>query len=163
MSPTQPETPNDRAAFARRSRRRRGGTWTMLLPGGHKLQPERNWLVRIARRIVAVTPEFKGEPFLVRRDGRWNATPLLLALIAVEATDIVFAVDSAPAVLAITRATFIACSRMCVRGASCEQQRWHPSSPREKRGAAASRADKNLRLECGPTNNKPSSQRVESS
>jgi tellurite resistance protein TerC len=82
----------------------------MLLPGGHKLQPERNWLVRIARKIVAVTPEFKGERLLVRRDGRWNATPLLLALIAVEATDIVFAVDSVPAVLAITRDTFIAYS-----------------------------------------------------
>jgi tellurite resistance protein TerC len=82
----------------------------MLLPGGHKVRPERNWLVRIARRIVAVTPEFEGERFLVRRDGRWNATPLLLALIAVEATDIVFAVDSVPAVLAITRDTFIAYS-----------------------------------------------------
>jgi hypothetical protein len=135
----------------------------MLLPGGHKLQPERNWLVRIARKIVAVTPEFKGERFLVRRDGRWNATPLLLALIAVEATDIVFAVDSVPAVLAITRDTFIAYSRMCVRGASCEQQRRHPSSPREKRGAAASCEDENLRLARGPTDNWPSSQRGESS
>ena len=82
----------------------------MLVPGGHKLQPERNWLVRIARRIVAVTPEFKGERFFVRTDGAWKATPLLLALIAVEATDIVFAVDSVPAVLAITRDTFIAYS-----------------------------------------------------
>jgi tellurite resistance protein TerC len=82
----------------------------MLLPGGHKIQPERNWLVRIARRIVPVTPEYQGEHLFVRRGGMWNATPLLLALIAVEATDIIFAVDSVPAVLAITRDTFIAYS-----------------------------------------------------
>jgi tellurite resistance protein TerC len=82
----------------------------MLLPGGHKIRPERNWLVRIGRRIVPVTPEYEGEHLYVRRGGAWNATPLFLALIAVEATDIIFAVDSVPAVLAITRDTFIAYS-----------------------------------------------------
>ncbi|HEY0702172.1 MAG TPA: hypothetical protein VGD60_05335, partial [Candidatus Acidoferrales bacterium] len=45
--------------------------------------------------------------FFVKRNGSWNATPLLMALVAVEAMDIVFAVDSVPAVLAITRNTFI--------------------------------------------------------
>lgn len=82
----------------------------MLLPGGHKVQPERNWLVRIARRIMPVTPDFEGERFFLRRAGKWNATPLLLALIAAEATDIIFAIDSVPAVLAITRDTFVAYS-----------------------------------------------------
>jgi tellurite resistance protein TerC len=82
----------------------------MLLPEGHKVRPERNWLVRIARRLVPVTTGYEGERFFLERGGKWNATPLLLALVAVEATDIVFAVDSVPAVLAITRDTFIAYS-----------------------------------------------------
>jgi tellurite resistance protein TerC len=82
----------------------------MLLPGGHKIRPERNWLVRIVRGLVPVTTGYEGERFFLQRAGRWNATPLLLALVAVEATDILFAVDSVPAVLAITRDTFIAYS-----------------------------------------------------
>jgi tellurite resistance protein TerC len=51
--------------------------------------------------------EDEGQQFLVRKNGKWNATPLLLALVALEAMDIIFAVDSVPAVLAITRDTFI--------------------------------------------------------
>ena len=82
----------------------------MLWPGGHKIQPQRNWLVRTIRRVVPVTPEYEGIQFFARRRSKWNATPLLLALVAVEATDIIFAVDSVPAVLAITRDTFIAFS-----------------------------------------------------
>lgn len=79
----------------------------MFLPAKRKLQPERNWLVRAARRILPVLDDYDGEHFFVRREGRLNATPLFLALIAVEAMDIIFAVDSVPAVLAITRDTFI--------------------------------------------------------
>jgi tellurite resistance protein TerC len=82
----------------------------MLWPGGHKIRPERNWLVRIVRGVVPVTPGYEREHFFVQRAEKWNATPLLLALVVVEATDIVFAVDSVPAVLAITRDTFIAYS-----------------------------------------------------
>ncbi len=82
----------------------------MLWPGGHKIRPERNWLVRLVRSVVPVTPGYEREHFLVRRADQWSATPLLLALAAVEATDILFAVDSVPAVLAITRDTFIAYS-----------------------------------------------------
>ncbi len=82
----------------------------MLWPGGHKIRPERNWLVRLVRGVVPVTPGYEREHFLVRRAEKWSATPLLLALVAVEATDILFAVDSVPAVLAITRDTFIAYS-----------------------------------------------------
>jgi tellurite resistance protein TerC len=79
----------------------------MILPGERILQPEQNWLVRLARRILRVTTEYDEQRFLVKREGKWNATPLFLALVAVEAMDIVFAVDSVPAVLAITRNTFI--------------------------------------------------------
>lgn len=79
----------------------------MFLPVKRTLHPERNWLVRATRRIVPVVDELDGERFLVKREGKWNATPLFLALVAVEAMDIIFAVDSVPAVLAITRNTFI--------------------------------------------------------
>jgi tellurite resistance protein TerC len=79
----------------------------MFFPGRRATQPDRNWLVRIARRVIPFTDDSGGQSFLVRREGRWNATPLLMALIAVEAMDIIFAVDSVPAVLAITRNTFI--------------------------------------------------------
>jgi TerC family integral membrane protein len=79
----------------------------MFLPVKRALQPERNWLVRAARRILPVVDEYDGERFMVKREGKWNATSLFLALIAVEAMDIIFAVDSVPAVLAITRNTFI--------------------------------------------------------
>jgi tellurite resistance protein TerC len=79
----------------------------MFLPVKRTVHPERNWLVRAARRIMPVVDECDGERFLVKREGKWNATPLFLALVAVEAMDIIFAVDSVPAVLAITRNTFI--------------------------------------------------------
>ncbi len=79
----------------------------MLRPGKREIKPERNWLVRIARRFVPVVTEYAGDELWVKRGKKWNATPLFLALIAVEAMDIVFAVDSVPAVLAITRDTFI--------------------------------------------------------
>lgn len=79
----------------------------MFLPVKRTVHPERNWLVRAARRIMPVVDEYDGERFLVKREGKWNATPLFLALVAVEAMDIIFAVDSVPAVLAITRNTFI--------------------------------------------------------
>jgi tellurite resistance protein TerC len=78
----------------------------MFLPVKRTLHPERNWLVRTARRIMPVV-DYDGERFLVKRSGKWSATPLFLALVAVEAMDIIFAVDSVPAVLAITRNTFI--------------------------------------------------------
>ncbi|HYL68957.1 MAG TPA: TerC family protein [Candidatus Limnocylindria bacterium] len=79
----------------------------MMLPGERVIRPERNWLVRLARRFIPVLTEYEGDHFLVKRDGKWNATPLFLALVAVEAMDIIFAIDSVPAVLAITRDTFI--------------------------------------------------------
>ena len=79
----------------------------MMLPGERVIRPERNWLVRLSRRFLPVLTEYEGDRFLVKRSGKWNATPLFLALVAVEAMDIIFAIDSVPAVLAITRNTFI--------------------------------------------------------
>ena len=63
--------------------------------------------MRFARKHLRVTPTLEGEKFLVRRDGLVWATPLMLALVMVEATDLVFAVDSIPAIFAITTEPFI--------------------------------------------------------
>jgi len=79
----------------------------MLLPGERVVRPEKNWLVRLTKRLLPVVEGSPGEHFLVKQGGKWHATRLLLALVSVEAMDLVFAVDSVPAVLAITRDTFI--------------------------------------------------------
>lgn len=68
---------------------------------------ERNPVLRLVRRFVPITDGYHGSRFLVRRDGGIVATPLLLVLVVVEATDVVFAVDSIPAIFAITREPFI--------------------------------------------------------
>lgn len=82
----------------------------MLLPRKKNAYPGTNWMVRIAGRLVPASEEFDGENFWTRQDGRWTATRLFLALVTVEMADILFAVDSVPAVLAITRDGFIAFS-----------------------------------------------------
>lgn len=64
--------------------------------------PDRNPLVRLTRRILPVTSGFHGKHFFVRIDRTWHATPLLLALMAIEMSDIVFAIDSVPAIFALT-------------------------------------------------------------
>ncbi len=82
----------------------------LLFTAEPEIDVEHHWLLSGVRRFIRVTPEYEGGNFFLRRVGRWNATPLLVALVAVEAADIVFAVDSVPAVLAVTRDTFIAFS-----------------------------------------------------
>ena len=72
-----------------------------------ELHPEKNPLVRLFRRLMPVTDTYEGERFLVRRAGKWMATPLLLVLIMVESTDLVFAVDSIPAIFAVTDDPFL--------------------------------------------------------
>jgi tellurite resistance protein TerC len=67
---------------------------------------EARWLHRL-QRWVPSTPELDGDRFLTRRDGAWLATPMLIALLGIEGADIVFAVDSIPAVLAVTDDPFI--------------------------------------------------------
>ena len=79
----------------------------LLLQREQEYHPERNPLVRLFQRVVPVTTEYHGDRFTVVRAGRRYATPLLLALVAVEVTDLVFAVDSIPAIFAITTDPFI--------------------------------------------------------
>jgi tellurite resistance protein TerC len=66
------------------------------------VNPERNLVLRLSRRLLPVTETFQAGHFLVRGDGGFLATPLFIVLLVVETTDIVFALDSIPAILAIT-------------------------------------------------------------
>ena len=81
--------------------------WKMAFQHDAEVDPDRNVLVRLLRRFVPTSPEFHGGSFFVRIDGRRTATLLFVALVAVEATDLVFAVDSVAAVLAITTNTYL--------------------------------------------------------
>jgi tellurite resistance protein TerC len=71
------------------------------------VHPERNPILRIFRRFFAVTKDYSGSRFFVKENGRALATPLLVVLLVIETSDIIFAVDSIPAVLAITTDPFI--------------------------------------------------------
>jgi tellurite resistance protein TerC len=71
------------------------------------VHPERNPLFRLFQRLVPSVREFHGGRFTVREAGKLYATPLLLVLVAIEATDIVFAVDSIPAIFSVTEDPFI--------------------------------------------------------
>jgi tellurite resistance protein TerC len=71
------------------------------------LDPERNPVIRLLRRFLPITPRFHGQRFTVVENGTRYGTPLLVALVAIECTDIVFAVDSVPAIFAITREPLI--------------------------------------------------------
>ena len=71
------------------------------------LEPEKNPIVRLVRRLMPVTSDFRGSSFFVRENGRRAATPLFLVLVMVEFTDLVFAVDSIPAIFAVTRDPFL--------------------------------------------------------
>jgi tellurite resistance protein TerC len=69
--------------------------------------PEKNPAVKLARKFLPVTSHFDGGRFFIKVDGRLHATPLFIVLIVVETTDVMFAIDSIPAVIAITRNEFI--------------------------------------------------------
>lgn len=73
---------------------------------GH-VDPSRNPALRLVNRLVPSTPHLHGQRFWVRQGGRWVATPLFAVLVVVETTDIVFAVDSIPAVFAVTQEPFL--------------------------------------------------------
>jgi tellurite resistance protein TerC len=79
----------------------------MFRAGDEKIEPERNPLVRLARRFLPMTGAFEGQAFLVRPAGGLMFTPLFLVLLVVEWSDLVFAIDSIPAIFAITRDPFI--------------------------------------------------------
>jgi tellurite resistance protein TerC len=79
----------------------------LLFAGDDKIEPEKNPAVLLVRRFMKVTPEYQGQRFFIRKDGKLWATPLFLVLVVVETTDVIFAVDSIPAIFAITLDPFI--------------------------------------------------------
>lgn len=72
-----------------------------------EVAPEKNFVVRLARKFFPVAPHFDGEKFCTQWNGRMALTPLALTLVMVETMDLVFAVDSIPAIFAVTRDPFI--------------------------------------------------------
>jgi tellurite resistance protein TerC len=79
----------------------------MFLQGDEKLEPNRNPVVRLFERWVPMTREYHGQRFMIRTNGQTRATLLLLVLIVIETTDVIFAVDSIPAIFAVTQDSFI--------------------------------------------------------
>jgi tellurite resistance protein TerC len=75
----------------------------MLRSPDRKVDPEHNRLLRMFRQMMPVTPRLHGQRFFVRMEERWHATPLFVALLFLEMSDVVFAVDSVPAIFAISR------------------------------------------------------------
>lgn len=79
----------------------------MAMQKGEALDPEANPVVRLFKRFFPVTERYEGEAFFVRREGKAMATPLFVVLLLVETSDLIFAVDSIPAIFAVTRDPFI--------------------------------------------------------
>jgi tellurite resistance protein TerC len=84
----------------------------MAFKGGEEIDPEHNPVLRLVRRFTPVTHGYRGQHFFVRETGpegvvRWVATPLFVVLVLVETTDLVFAVDSIPAIFGVTQDPFI--------------------------------------------------------
>lgn len=75
----------------------------MIFSSEKEIEPEKNFLIRLFKRFVPVTPKMEGEHFMVRINRVPHATPLLVTLLFVEMTDVIFAVDSVPAIFAITK------------------------------------------------------------
>ncbi len=78
--------------------------------GDHPVDPAHSRVLGLLRRLVPMTPDYREGAFFVRSGGRWLATPLFAALVLIESSDIMFAIDSVPAVLAITTDPFIVLS-----------------------------------------------------
>lgn len=79
----------------------------MALAGEQKVDPEKNPLMRLIRRFLPVTPNLEEDKFFVRKAGVLMATPLFLCLVFMEVSDIIFAIDSVPAIFALTREPLI--------------------------------------------------------
>jgi tellurite resistance protein TerC len=82
-------------------------TGLKILLSKKQMQPERNLVLRLARGLFSITENFDGWKFFVRLDGKLFLTPLALALLLIETTDLIFAVDSVPAVFSVTQDAFI--------------------------------------------------------
>ncbi|MCB0493161.1 MAG: TerC family protein [Cyclobacteriaceae bacterium] len=79
----------------------------ILSSGDMKIDPDKNPVIKLARKFFSITDKFHGDQFFVIREGKKWATPLFLVLVLIESTDLIFAVDSIPAILAVSDDTFI--------------------------------------------------------
>jgi tellurite resistance protein TerC len=81
--------------------------WKLLFQKGGEVHPEHNPVLKVARKFLRVTATYRDQAFFAREGGRWYATPMFLVLLVVETTDVAFALDSIPAIFAITQDPFI--------------------------------------------------------
>lgn len=81
--------------------------WKMAFSGDDEIEPDKNPLVKLARRFLPMTKRIRGDWFITRRMQLWIASPLFMVLLVVESSDLVFAMDSIPAIFAITLDPFI--------------------------------------------------------
>lgn len=81
--------------------------WKMFRHRHQETDPSRSPILGLIRLAIPTTEEYRGQRFWVRRGGRWVATPLFTVLVLVETTDVIFAVDSIPAIFAVTQETFL--------------------------------------------------------
>ena len=79
----------------------------MAIYRNQEMHPENNPVLKLVRRLVPVTNDYHGDSFWVRHGGKLMATPLFLVLVLVETTDLIFAVDSIPAIFAVTKDPFL--------------------------------------------------------
>ncbi|WP_026897587.1 TerC family protein [Daejeonella oryzae] len=81
--------------------------YKMFTKKGQNIEPDKNPVIKFFKKIMPVTDQVEGNKFFIKKNGKTYASPLFLVLIIVETTDIIFAVDSIPAILAITQDEFI--------------------------------------------------------
>jgi tellurite resistance protein TerC len=81
--------------------------YKMAFGGEHKIDVEHNWLVRLAAKYLSFAPHYEGGKFFITEGGKRYATKMFITLLLIESSDIVFAVDSIPAIIAITKDEFI--------------------------------------------------------
>lgn len=79
----------------------------MIVKRNEEIHPERNPVVKLFKKLMPVTPDYHGDKFFIRENGLRMATPLFVVLMLVEFTDLIFAVDSIPAIFAVTKDPFI--------------------------------------------------------
>ena len=79
----------------------------MLSDDDEEIEPEKNPVIKLFRKIMPVAENYKGGRFFIRRNLKWYATPMFIVLLVIETSDVIFAVDSIPAVLSLSQDTFI--------------------------------------------------------
>ncbi len=81
--------------------------WKIMAKGDDEVDPEKNVFRRLFKKFVPMTPDYEGQRFIIRRDGRRLATPLLMVMSVIAPTDMMFALDSIPAILGVTTDRFV--------------------------------------------------------